>query len=72
MTILDEEPFIETFEYKIKAADHLSGKVDELVVEFSVVLFQMGCLDFEYIFLEYLKLIELIPVNLFTDHWVFT
>lgn len=71
MAILDEETFVEALEYKIKATDHLSGKVDELVVEFSVVLFKMCSLNFEYIFFEYLELIELIPVYFFADYWAF-
>lgn len=52
MTIFYEKPFIETFQNKVKAADHFGGKVDELIVKFPVVFLKMGSLYFEYIFLE--------------------
>lgn len=51
MTVFNKEPFVETFEDKIEAADHFGGKVDKLIVELSVMLLQMRSLDLENVLL---------------------
>ncbi len=57
MAVFDKEPFIETFEDKVKTADHLGGKVNELIVKFSIVLLEMSSHYFETILLKQLDLI---------------
>ena len=64
MAVLDEELLVEAFEDKVEAADHLGGKVDELVVELPIVLLQVGPLNFKDVLLQDLQLVQLAPVDL--------
>ena len=54
MAVFYEILFVECFEDKVKATDHLGGKVDELIVELSIVLLQMSALYLEYVPLHHL------------------
>lgn len=68
MAVLDKEAFIETFEHVVEAADHLGGKVDELVKNLPVVLLEMRPLHLENGVLQQLELIQLAFVNLLALH----
>jgi len=57
MAVLYEEAFVQTFEYIIKATYHLGGKVDELIENFSVVLFEMGPLHLKDVVLIELQFV---------------
>lgn len=66
MTVFDEEAFVEAFEDDIEEIDHLGGKVDELIVKFSVVFFDMYALHFKYDFFHEFQLVKLSHVDFFT------
>ena len=65
MTLLYEEPLVETLDGGVKEADHFGGKVDELIVKFSVVLLQMRALHLENVLFQHLEIGELAHVDLF-------
>lgn len=71
MTVLDEEPFVETFEDEIEAADHFCREVNELVVQLTVMFLQVGAHHFETVLFHQFNLIQLITIDLLADSRVF-
>ena len=64
MTLLNEEPLVETLDGGVKEADHFGGKVDELIVKFSVVFLQMRALHLESVLLQHLEVGKLAHIDL--------
>jgi hypothetical protein len=62
--VQDEELLVESLERVVEQTDHFGGKVDELVVEFAVVLLQMSALHLENVPFRQLQVVQLIPVDL--------
>ena len=64
MTLFNEESFVEALDGGVKEADHFGGKVDKLIVKFSVIFLQMRALHLESVLLQHLEIGELAHVDL--------
>lgn len=65
VTILNKEPLVQVLENIIKEIDHLSWKIDELKVQFSIIIFQMNSLNLKNGPFHELKLIQLVSIDQF-------
>ena len=67
VTIVQKHSFVQAFQNEVKVANHLGGKVNKLVIQFSVMLLQVSALNLKGVLLEQFQVVKLHLIDLFTN-----